>query len=398
MADPLKRVDCIRCGKQHVSKSPMLLRCPACKALLPDSFIFIILFFIPSLGMMFARLAFFFVPVGTIETNSFVNSYVGQFLAGGLTRFESLLNWLISPVINVPDTTPVISIYGWQEIPSLLYFSLLGIGFGIGIYIYRVIRYPVLRRLGWVYEKRSDSWFAVKGNKTIAAGDKKHTTVSHDRPSVLDSKYLLITQLAGYKFYKWGDDINVLFGGNLKVKKRYFRCPRCNKRLLYPSPPNCPHCNRDMQDFAKISKAPTFFSESQKDFEAKERARQNLTEAQEELDYAIANKFPQHRIEEIRNLVDLAERELETIEAKDQGGGKQRTTLLNTLSRWIISATDESVFFCKSCEEQVSRDTKQCPHCGIWLSGIECQDCGFTGRVEEFINNRCPSCDTIVES
>lgn len=49
-------------------------------------------------------------------------------------------------------------------------------------------------------------------------------------------------------------------------------------------------------------------------------------------------------------------------------------------------------YFCMNCKGTVTRDTVQCPHCGIWLVEVECQHCGYRGPRDDFINDRCPSC------
>jgi hypothetical protein len=40
----------------------------------------------------------------------------------------------------------------------------------------------------------------------------------------------------------------------------------------------------------------------------------------------------------------------------------------------------------------------RCPHCGVLLSGVKCQNCGYTGGKSEFIlnNHRCPKCQSAV--
>ncbi|MCG3209260.1 MAG: hypothetical protein FOGNACKC_02881 [Anaerolineae bacterium] len=322
MANPLKRVDCVRCGKQHVAKFPLLFTCPDCKALLPDSFVFIVLILFPGLGMLCARLVLFLMPVEAIETNPLLNSTVGQFLARSLSRFDSLFSWFIPATFEFPDTIPMLSIYGWQDIPSSLRIAVFGVGFAIGLYIYRITRYPIIRRLGWVYEKRSDSWLSIKRNKATTDDDGNDTAVPSERPSVVESQYYLSGQLTVYKGLKYASDLIAFGGGNVEDKKGYFHCPRCHKRLQYPSPPHCPACNRDMQDFVKISEAPLFqyqtkkIKATDKHYKQLEQARQNLAEAQEELNYAIANKSSEYRISEARNLVGLAEKDLRRIESK----------------------------------------------------------------------------------
>ena len=57
----------------------------------------------------------------------------------------------------------------------------------------------------------------------------------------------------------------------------------------------------------------------------------------------------------------------------------------------------DTIFTCKQCKGRVLRDTMQCPHCGSWLSGIECGHCGYVGREDEFIGDHCPSCSRIVQ-
>ncbi len=52
---------------------------------------------------------------------------------------------------------------------------------------------------------------------------------------------------------------------------------------------------------------------------------------------------------------------------------------------------------CKNCNGVVTRTTKQCPHCGVWLAYIECTRCGFVGSEEDFANDRCPRCGNVTE-
>lgn len=434
MADPLRRVDCVRCGKQHVTKVISLFFCPECGAVMPESIIPVLLIF-PILGFMMGRVVFFFVPVEVIETSFFVNSYIGQFLARSLTRFDSIFNWLFSFIIELPDTISMISIYGWQDVPSYLYRSLNGIGFASGLYIYYVVRYRLLRRMGWVYEKRTDSWFAI--NKTTPASfptnyDQNTSNDTGDQVKIVDSKFWLVASMGVYKLYKFGDDLIKLAEVQPDYKGWKFYCPRCEKPLFYPSPQYCPYCNRDMQDFVNITTAPAFRVENDDvqtpivekkapflrsdghfDFENNPRtnaergykkardeqlmrAYQNLKEAQQELDYAIANNYSDQRIKEARNLVSLAEREVESIKAKSRGKKNRGNFLLNTIVKLISTISIDYVITCSSCNGQIERDARQCPHCGEWLSGIKCKDCGYEGREENFINNRCPVCDNTV--
>jgi hypothetical protein len=44
----------------------------------------------------------------------------------------------------------------------------------------------------------------------------------------------------------------------------------------------------------------------------------------------------------------------------------------------------------------VRKNTAICPHCGARLSGIRCRNCGFSGTIADFANDRCPKCGSVV--
>jgi hypothetical protein len=46
----------------------------------------------------------------------------------------------------------------------------------------------------------------------------------------------------------------------------------------------------------------------------------------------------------------------------------------------------------------VSKDTAVCPHCGAHLVGIKCTNCGFVGSKSDFKNDRCPRCNSYVQT
>jgi uncharacterized membrane protein YvbJ len=48
-------------------------------------------------------------------------------------------------------------------------------------------------------------------------------------------------------------------------------------------------------------------------------------------------------------------------------------------------------FFCENCGAEVSRDTKNCPHCGRYFASVRCPACGFTGA-EGLFKDGCPVC------
>jgi hypothetical protein len=54
-----------------------------------------------------------------------------------------------------------------------------------------------------------------------------------------------------------------------------------------------------------------------------------------------------------------------------------------------------AIYTCGRCGRSVSKTTTVCPHCSAILSGIKCQNCGFVGLKTDFIQDRCPRCNTV---
>jgi ribosomal protein L32 len=56
------------------------------------------------------------------------------------------------------------------------------------------------------------------------------------------------------------------------------------------------------------------------------------------------------------------------------------------------------MYQCSHCGATMSTPLDRCPSCGILLSGVKCQSCGYVGGKNEFINNnnRCPKCNRAV--
>lgn len=55
------------------------------------------------------------------------------------------------------------------------------------------------------------------------------------------------------------------------------------------------------------------------------------------------------------------------------------------------------MYRCSNCGATMSRPLDRCPQCGVLLSGVKCEACGYIGGKTEFINNnhRCPKCNSI---
>jgi hypothetical protein len=49
-------------------------------------------------------------------------------------------------------------------------------------------------------------------------------------------------------------------------------------------------------------------------------------------------------------------------------------------------------YLCSACGAAATRDDYWCPNCRTCLAGVQCGSCGYDGRREEFINDRCPRC------
>ena len=56
-----------------------------------------------------------------------------------------------------------------------------------------------------------------------------------------------------------------------------------------------------------------------------------------------------------------------------------------------------SRYTCKRCGHVVKKDAISCPNCHAIIRGIECNNCGFIGSVDEFRADRCPRCRNIVQ-
>jgi len=57
------------------------------------------------------------------------------------------------------------------------------------------------------------------------------------------------------------------------------------------------------------------------------------------------------------------------------------------------------MYQCSKCNHTMSYPPYRCPSCGVLLSGVKCQGCGYVGGKQEFISNnhRCPKCGSVVE-
>jgi len=56
-----------------------------------------------------------------------------------------------------------------------------------------------------------------------------------------------------------------------------------------------------------------------------------------------------------------------------------------------------TTYTCGRCGRSVTKSTRVCPHCGAQLAGIKCQNCGFAGSETDFIADRCPQCNSVVQ-
>ena len=71
--------------------------------------------------------------------------------------------------------------------------------------------------------------------------------------------------------------------------------------------------------------------------------------------------------------------------------------LLQALDELLSTKTRTVVYSCKGCNGVVEKDTQQCPHCGVCLASIECKNCGFIGREDDFVDDICPECGDLVK-
>lgn len=57
------------------------------------------------------------------------------------------------------------------------------------------------------------------------------------------------------------------------------------------------------------------------------------------------------------------------------------------------------MYKCSNCGHIMSYPHGKCPSCGALLSGVKCQNCGYTASKSVFINNnhRCPKCGSLVQ-
>lgn len=55
------------------------------------------------------------------------------------------------------------------------------------------------------------------------------------------------------------------------------------------------------------------------------------------------------------------------------------------------------MYTCSKCSAAINQPRDRCPKCGVLLSEIKCEQCGYIGGKTEFINNknRCPECNTL---
>lgn len=55
------------------------------------------------------------------------------------------------------------------------------------------------------------------------------------------------------------------------------------------------------------------------------------------------------------------------------------------------------MYQCSNCGATMSQPMDRCPKCGVLLSGIKCEACGYFGGKTEFIrnNHRCPQCNSV---
>jgi sulfatase modifying factor 1 len=53
------------------------------------------------------------------------------------------------------------------------------------------------------------------------------------------------------------------------------------------------------------------------------------------------------------------------------------------------------MFRCTRCGKSINSYSApdNCPHCGVWFSGVKCDGCGYTGSKTEFYGSRCPKCN-----
>ncbi len=63
----------------------------------------------------------------------------------------------------------------------------------------------------------------------------------------------------------------------------------------------------------------------------------------------------------------------------------------------LLSSKPTLQYYCTNCNGLTSRTTEQCPHCGIWLSGIRCLSCGYRGPEDDFIDDICPNCGDLMK-
>ena len=56
------------------------------------------------------------------------------------------------------------------------------------------------------------------------------------------------------------------------------------------------------------------------------------------------------------------------------------------------------MYRCSHCGGTMSVPLDRCPSCGVLLSGVKCENCGYIGGKSEFINNNhhCPKCNSAV--
>lgn len=58
------------------------------------------------------------------------------------------------------------------------------------------------------------------------------------------------------------------------------------------------------------------------------------------------------------------------------------------------------MYRCSKCGAQMTYPHDRCPACGVLLSGVKCESCGYIAAKSVFIknNHRCPKCGSIVRS
>ena len=56
------------------------------------------------------------------------------------------------------------------------------------------------------------------------------------------------------------------------------------------------------------------------------------------------------------------------------------------------------MYRCSNCGETMSYPHDRCPGCGVLLSGVRCEGCGYTDAKSAFVSNnhRCPKCGSVV--